>query len=158
MGKESENKKDWIVSVVKDLNGIIKDIDYDNCCDLVIKFFGLTSLLDDNRFMISKPPLKGVSFLGIKSRSRKRAETDCASFMICVGLAGRDLHSHNRTSPGEAVTKDNVYFGEIYGLPLITLAELEKITDDEYMQMKIHQQILLFVREFKGGFKLDWLR
>lgn len=150
--------KEGLISVVNDLNGIIRNINYRNCYDMVVKFFGLTGVLDDYLSEIKDFPLKGTKILGIKSHARKLAEIDRNSFIEAVKRAGRDLDGHNRTKPGEPVTKDNVYFGEIDCLSTNSVARFERAKDDPHVQDSIRQQIIYFVLNYEPEFKLDWLR
>ena len=141
-----------------DLNNIINNIDSKNCYDMVVKFFGLTSTLEDNLDEICQLPLKGVNIFGIKSDARKQAEADRTFFVKEVGKAGRDCCSHNRTEPQEPVTKDNVYFGGVDGLNTYSVARFERAKDDQYVQDSIRWQIVDFVRSYRHSFKFDWLR
>lgn len=150
--------KQSLISLVKDLNGIINNITYENCYDMVVKFFGLTSTLEDNLAEIINLPLKGKEIFRIKSAARKQAEDDRSSFIATVRNAGRDPSGRNRTKIGETVTKHNVYFGDTDGIWTFTVAKFEELKDDEYVQSSIRSQIVDFVRCYKDSFKLDWLR
>ncbi len=149
--------KQSLISLVRDLNGIINNINYENCYDRVIQFFNLTSKLDDRWIEISQLPLKGWKFWSFKSKDRKQAEADRAFFFKEVKKAGRCPHGINRTERGEEVTKDNVYFGDIFGIFTRTVATFEAF-EGSFVQEKIRQQIVSFVQSYKDSFKLDWLR
>jgi hypothetical protein len=143
--------------LVEDLNGIINNINYENCYDMVVKFFGLTSTLEDNLSEISGLPMKGKKVFRIKSAAREKAEADRSFFIETVRNAGRDLCGRNRTKPGEQVTKHNVYFGDTDGIWTFPVAKFEELKDDDYVQSKIRWQIMNFVRCYEDSFKLDWL-
>lgn len=150
--------KDGILVLVRELNAIIHEICYENCYDYVIDFFERTSLLDDYWDEIKGLPLKGTKLFGIKSKARKKAEADRALFFKKIHKAGRNLYGRNRTQPQEPVTKDNVYFGDVWGLHTHTVAEFERAKDDTFVQEKIRQQIVGFVQSYKGSFNANWLR
>ena len=172
--------KQSLISLVWDLNGIINNINYENCYDRVVQFFGLTSTLEDNLSEIGKLPIKcihihrlaGFVIFGFKSKARKkseearrgaeeknkRIESQRDFFFKEVRKAGRDLCGRNRTKPGEQVTKHNVYFGNTGGIWTFPVAKFEELKDDDYVQSKIRQQIVSFVQGYKDSFKLDWLR
>lgn len=158
MKREQKITKDALISMVNNLNEIIKSINYDNCYDLVVKFFGITSLLDDNWDDVTQLPLKGWKILGIKSKSRKDAEAEYSFFFEEIHKAGRNPYGINRTAPGEPVTKETLYFGDVWGIWTDTVAKFEKTEDDEFVQEKIRQQIYQFVKSYDKSFKLDWLR
>ncbi|MBQ5945411.1 hypothetical protein IJL65_03295 [bacterium] len=150
--------KEGIITLVRELNAIIREINYNNCYDYVVEFFKRTSLFDDYWAEIKDLPLKGTKVFGIKSKARKKAEADCAFFFKEVHKAGRDLCGHNRTNPGEEVTKENVYFGDVWGLHTHTIAQFERAKDDPNVREAIPRQIVDFVQSYKNSFKVDWLR
>jgi len=176
----SKLTKEAFISTVRDLNGIIRSCEYENCYNKVVQFFNITSVLHDHLgdiydFPLSKPPvskrpLKGVNFFGIKSRARKQAEAERQEqaearkrveakrdrFIAEVTKAGRNPYGINRTKSGEQVTEHNVYFGNIFGLWTGTVAKFEAC-EDTYVQEKIRQQIVEFVQSYESSFQLDWL-
>ena len=158
MAKEMEKlTKQSLISLVDDLNGIIRSCEYKNCYDKVIQFFNLISKLDDRWAEVREIPLKGWKFWGIKSKGRKQAEADRAFFFKEVRKAGRDPYGINRTKPGEEVTKDNVFFGDIYGIWTGPVAKFEAC-EETFVQEKVRQQIVLFVQSYKKSFNVDWLK
>ena len=150
--------KQSLISLVKDLNGIIRDTRYENCYTRVVQFFNLTSKLDDRWIEISELPLKGWKFWGFKSKDRKQAEADRAFFFKEVKKAGRCPYGINRTKRGEEVTKDNVYFGDIHGIWTDTVAKFEAL-ENPSIQEVIRWQIVEFVQSYMSSFNnLDWLK
>jgi len=158
MAKEMEKlTKQSLISLVNDLNGIIRSCEYENCYNKVIQFFNLTSKLDDRLHEVYDIPLRGWEFWGIKSKDRKRAETDRAFFTKEVHKAGRDSCGINRTNPGEEVTKNDVFFGDIFGIWTGSVAKFEACKEP-FVQEKIRQQIVNFIQSYKNSFKVDWLK
>ena len=155
---ERHISKEGLISIVMDLNGIINNISTENCYGMVVKFFGLTSTLEDNLFEIGDLPMKGKKVFGVKSAARKKAEADRAFFIKEVKKAGRNLDGINRTEPQEPPTKYNIYFGNIDGIKTLPVVEFENCKDDDYVQPRIRWQIVDFVKSYKDSFKLDWLR
>lgn len=171
--------KQSLISLVKDLNGIINNINYENCYDMVVKFFGLTSTLEDNLSEIGKLPIKcvhihrlaGFVIFGFKSKARKKSEETRREaeeknkrieshrdfFFKEVRKAGRDPYGRNRTKPGEQVTKHNVYFGDTDGIWTSTVAKFEEC-EDSSVQKVIRRQIVEFVQSYKNSFHLEWLK
>ena len=163
MEKLSKNE---LVAQVKNLNVIIENINTENCYDEIVKFFTITSVIQDRTQEIKEflPTVKGIQFCGWRSAQRKKskarrleAEKGCKNFMYEISKAGRNLYGYNRTKPGEDVTKDKIFFGNIGGLITLSVKELEKHTNDVYVQENIRNQITEFVKSYKNSFNTDWL-
>lgn len=167
--------KNELVAHVMNLNSIIRFIDEENCYEKVIEFFRITSDLQDQseKFRELLPPIEGFEFHGWKSAKRKRSEINrmkveagLDEFLIEINRAGRNGHGsfghrcgHNRTDPGETVTKNNIYFGDtadedcsvIGSLPISRLEGESNST----IQKCIRKHITDFVKSF--SFNTDWL-
>lgn len=164
--KMAQITKQAFISMVEDLNGIIRDINYDNCYDKVIEFFNLAGNLEDHFHDIYELQLKGRRILGIKSRSRMQAEHDRFQFHLNISLArGREVG--NLSKSGELASKDNVRF-DIGGNRPYTLTELESmettLTQGRFYpeivpaQPISRQKIVDFVKMWRKSFTTDWLR
>ena len=158
--------KQALISMVEDLNGLIREINYDNCYDKLIDFFNLVSKIDDLHAEIYELPLVGKRILGIKSRTRIQAEFDRNQFCFDISIA-RCLEGSNRSSrSGELANKHNVYFG-FGGNRDYTIAELESMETalvhgrfyPEIVQVQplVRQKIVDLVQIFKKQFSVDWL-
>lgn len=163
MEKLSKNE---LVAQVKNLNVIIEHINTENCYDEIVKFFTITSVIQDRTQEIKEflPTVKGIKFCGWRSTQRKKsearrfeAEKSCKNFIYEINKAGRSLYGYNRTKPGEDVTKDNIFFGNIEGIITLSVKELEKQPNDAYVQKHIRNQITEFVKSYKNSFNTDWL-
>jgi len=154
---EKHVSKEGLVALVDELNAIIHGINRENCYKYVVDFFERTSLIDDYWAEIKDFPLKGIKVFGIKSRDRKKAEADRAFFFKEIHKAGRSSSGYNRTEPGEEVTKSNLYFGGVFGLFTKPITEFE-VSEDEYVQKHIRNQIVGFVTSYRNSFNVDWLK
>lgn len=169
--------KNDLVAHIMNLNSIIRFIDEKNCYDKVVEFFQITSELQDCSEQIKKllPPLDGFEFHGLKSAKRKRSEINrkrveagLNEFLIEINKAGRNGHGrfgrrcgHNRTNPGENVTKNNIYFGDMTDgdcsfMGFISIYRAER-TNDDVLQNLFRKHIVDFVKNFTGKFNIDWL-
>ena len=159
--------KNQLVAEVMKLNQIINHINEENCYDKVVEFFTITSYLQDHAREIEEflPTVRGFNFCGIKSSYRKECEFKRAKaklglnvFMSELNKAGRDKYGHNRTESGEAVSKDNIFFGDIAEIWTFCIADFEnKCKNDAYVQENIRAQITGFVKSYEGSFNLDWV-
>jgi len=149
------DKIDFITKVHY-LDAIIDQVEYENCYNSILDFFKLTSDLQDRRLEIYYLPLKGFQFLGMTSRSRKKAEKQRDLFIQTLDRAGRNT-TYNRTQPGENVTKDKIFFGNACGVCNGRISKFESSTKNEIHEV-VKPQIIKFVESFKGQFALDWLR
>lgn len=145
-----------LINQVYELNRIIRNANVATCYDTIVEFFALTSKIQDDGVYLQLP-LKGWSFLGFKSPKRKKAEEKLYKFCVSLERGGRNQYGHNRTSRGEAVTKNNVFFGDINGICTNTVAAFQK-SEDPHVQQEIRTQITHFVESYKGCFSLDWVR
>ena len=161
-----ELNRNEVVAIIMNLNSVIDHITPENCYDKVIEFFKLTSKLQDSRKELEKllPAIEGRKFYKWKSSQRKQSEEKRAeaemqfeSFMYEISKAGRNPYGYNRTETGETVTKDKVFFGNIWGIITLSVEELEKCPNDTYVQERVRNQITGFVRTYKNQFKTDWL-
>lgn len=170
------NKID-LIAKVKSLHSIIECINERNCFDEVIKFFQITSELQDcsEEFEKLLPSVEGFEFYGLKpakrrrsESNRKRAESQLNAFLIEVNKAGRNgpgrfghRHEHNRTNPGERVTKNNIYFGNmadgVLSLDCFTSVYRAECIDNERLQNLFRKHVVDFVKSFAGSFNTDWL-
>lgn len=149
--------KTGLTTLVNNLNEIISSISCENCYSMVVKFFTLTSMFEDYESDIKKLPLKGWQICGVKSNTRKEAESSRDFFFKEVRKAGREPHGHNRTEPGEVVTENNVFFGDVFGIFTKNIADFSACKD-EYVQQHIRNQIVGFVKSYNKSFKVDWLK
>ena len=163
MEKLSKNE---LVAQVKNLNVIIEHINTENCYDEIVKFFTITSVIQDRTQEIKEflPPIEGIKFWMWKGNRRKRSEAKRAQaekalqrFISEISKSGRSLYGYNRTKPGEDITKDNIFFGNIEGINTLSVKELEKHPNDAYVQKHIRNQITEFVKSYKNSFNTDWL-
>ena len=157
-----------LVADVLNLNTIIRFINKDNCYEQVVRFFSLTSELQDHSEDLKQflPCVEGFKFFGLKSEKRKKsevrrqeAEMGLKAFLQEVNGAGRDSFGINRTEFGEKITKDKIFFGNVWGISTFSVREFEgKYRDDAFVQEHVRDQICNFVRSYKNSFNLDWLR
>ena len=157
-----------LVADVMNLNTIIRFINKDNCYEQIVKFFTLTSELQDHSEELGEflPCVEGFKFCGWKSEKRKKseafrqeAEMGLRVFLDEINKAGRDQYGHNRTEFRQTVTTYNVFFGDICGISTCSTRTCEDdCQDDAFVQERIRDQICNFVKSYQGGFNLDWLR
>lgn len=160
--------KNELLARVMSLNSIIECINTKNCYDEVVKFFQITSELHDHSEEIWNllPSLKGIKFCGWRSAERELsednrsvAEIGLRQFLHEIQEAGRDPFGHNRTEPGQEVTKDNVFFGNVWGIGTFPIKTFESdCKDDAFIQTHIRYQITRFVQSYKDSFDANWLR
>ena len=155
---KNQLSKGELVAKVRDLNTIINSISKNNCYDKVIEFFRITSELGDRTPEICKLPRKGVQLFGTKSSKRVSADKHLSHFLSSLRSAGRDEYGVNRTSPGETITKDKIFFGNIEGLNTLSVTACESIVDDRYLQNAIRGQICRFVRSYRDHFDINWVK
>lgn len=159
--------KNELIAEVMNLNATIEFINEGNCYDQVISFFRITSYLQDHSKEILNllPQIEGHKLCGIKSHRRRlseikraQAKKELKKFLKEINKAGRNLNGHNRTKPGEKVTKDNVYFGDISGSWLFPISKFEnECKKNEFVQNRIRKQITSFVKSYKNIFNTEWL-
>ena len=88
-----------------------------------------------------------------------RAEIKLDGLLREINKAGRDSFGHNRTKPGEDVTKDNVYFGDVWGIGTFSVRTFEEeYKKDTFVQTHIRKQITRFVKSYEDIFNANWLR
>lgn len=160
-------ERDELTKAVQRLNEVIDSISTENCYDKVVEFFQLTSTLQDRseEFEVLLPPLSGFKFCGWKSPAFKRSEAErrrvmagLTRFLREINKAGRNPYGHNRTEHGQMVTKDNLYFGNVWGIWTFTVREFEdECEKDTYIQEHVRDQITGFVKGYKNSFNTDWL-
>lgn len=159
-------KRELLSHVIK-LHVIIELINTENCYDKIVKFFQITSELQDRSEEIMKllPPIEGINFCGWKSAKRKQSENSRMRARIKldgllreINKAGRDSFGHNRTKPGEDVTKDNIYFGDVWGIGTFSIRTFEEeCKKDTFVQTHIRNQITRFVKSYEDIFNANWL-
>ena len=155
---ETKITKDQFVLEVQNLKAIVRSISTENCYDKIVEFFTITSHLQDCSNEIRQLPLKGCKVFGIRSKQRKSAEAGLGKFLQQVHKAGRCPSGYNRTKSGEIITKDNLYFGDVYGIWTNTVRKFESdCWNDEDVQKHIRNQITGFVQSYKNSFNTDWL-
>ena len=166
MGKLSKNE---LLAQVMNLRSIIEHINSENCCDEIVKFFTITSSIQDRAQEIEEllPVVEGkmCKFFGWKSDLRKKSETrrfeaekGFKNFMYEINKAGRNPYGYNRTELGEPITKDKLFFGDRSGINTITVKKLEECKKDLYVQEIVRFQIVDFVKSYKASFNTDWLQ
>ena len=174
--KQIHKKMKNFNETVNRLHEITQTIDEKNCWTKVIDFFNLTSYLQDNVEEIVLIPLKGKEtrtvwgyikhtisngFKKGRNRTPYFSPEELKSiemrdkFIKEVNKGGRDEFGFNRTKKGETVTKDKVYFGNIYGLFTLNVNVWEN-TNDKEAQSLVANQIVRFVRSYKNSFNTDW--
>ena len=162
-----------LIARIKSLHSIIECINERNCFDEVIKFFQITSELQDRSKEFGKllPSVESFeSRHGLKPLKRKRSEANRAKaeaglrqFLDDISKAGRDGHSHrgcNRTEPGEMVTKHCVFFTDMADercliRGVVSIDRAEQL--DEVEQALVKRHIIKFVKSFTDSFNIDWL-
>ena len=150
--------RNQFIAEVQNLKAIVSNISTENCYDKIVEFFTITSHLQDCSNEIKQLPLKGVKILGIRSGQRKTAEVGLGKFLQQVHKAGRCPYGYNRTKSGETVTKDNLFFGNVYGIWTCSVRKFENdCRDDEDVQKHIRNQITGFVKSYRNSFNTDWL-
>ncbi len=153
---DSKFTKSDVVSIIKELNFIIERCCTDNCYDRILEFFAYTSYIQDRKEDIKKLPIKGQRFWRKKTQKREFAEHEREKFFIEIERAGRDLSGHNKTMPGEDVTKEKIFFGCD---PELSIARWESTIhfNDEAAREKVKHEIVAFIWSFYNLFKTDWL-
>ena len=150
--------KDQFIAEVQNLKAIVDSISTQNCYDKIVEFFTITSHLQDCSDGIRQLPLKGFKVCGKRSEQRKLAEIELEKFLAQIHKAGRCSYGYNRTEPGETVTKDNLYFGDIYGIWTFTVRKFEdECKNVAYVQKHVRNQITGFVKSYKDSFGTNWL-
>ncbi len=143
---------------IKSLRSIIECINEENCYDEVIKFFKLTSELQDcsEGFIGLLPSVEG-------SETNRAKKVGLEQFLEAINRAGRNGHGsrvYNRTNPGELITKNNIYFGNFTDdvcsfMGCLTISQLETEPDLETQEC-VRKHITAFVKSF--SFNTDWLK
>ena len=150
--------KNQFIAEVQNLKAIVDSINTQNCYDKIVEFFTITSHLQDCSDEIRLLPLKGFKVWGKRSEKRRSAEIELENFLAQIHKAGRCSYGYNRTEPGETVTKDNLYFGDVHGIWTFTVRKFEdECKNDAYVQEHIRNQITGFVKSYKSSFNTDWL-
>ena len=150
--------KNQFIAEVQNLKAIIDSINTENCYDKIVEFFTITSHLQDCSDEIRNLPLKGFKVWGRRSEVRRAAEIGHEKFLEQVHKAGRCSYGYNRTEPGETVTKDNLYFGDVHGIWTFTVSEFQyEHGNDAYVQEHVRNQITGFVKSYTKSFDTDWL-
>ena len=161
-----ESFSNRLVAEVMNLNQIINHINEKNCYEEVVKFYQITSYLQDHAREIEEllPTVRGFKFCGIKSNRRKESEArrDLAKVFISkINSVGRDGHgtaSHrgrNRTDPGEKVCADDLWFECAEMLGSMSVARAKRCSD-ENVQKFMRKVITNFVKS-QGKFEINWL-
>ena len=151
--------KDQFITKVQKLNSVIDSINTENCYDKVVEFFDITSYLQDHSEEIKALPLRGTRILFLKTFRRARSEISLEIFMNRLKVAGRCSYGHNRTEPGEPITKANIYFGNVWGICTYPIKRFEYVfKDSKFVQEHIRNQITEFVKSYKDKFNTDWVR
>ena len=166
-----------LLARIKSLHSIIECINEKNCYDEVVKFFKITSELQDHseEFESLLPAVEGFEFHGLKSSkrrqseiNRKRVETGLNNFLIEINKAGRNgsgrfghRYGHNRTNPEERITKNNIYFGDMtdgaISLDCFMSIYCAECIDDEMLQSLFRKHVVDSVKSFASSFNADWL-
>ena len=150
--------KDQFIAEVQRLKAIVDSINTNNCYDKIVEFFTITSNLQDRSDEIRNLPLKGLKVWGRRSEMRRAAEIELEKFLEQIHNTGRCSYGYNRTEPGETVTKDKLYFGDVHGIWTFTVRKFEdECKDDAYVQEHIRNQITGFVKSYSQSFNTDWL-
>ena len=164
-----------LVADIMNLNQIIDHINEANCYEEVVKFYQITSHIQDCAEEVLKflPVVKGFKFCGCKSNHRKEsearrelAEAGLKVFISKINSVGRDGHGsvfhrgRNRTEPGEKVCADKLYFGSMQTeyTSLLGSISITKAKDckDEDTQKIMRKTITDFVKS-QGKFETNWL-
>ena len=156
MAKEVRITKNDVITLTEGLNYIIEGCSTNNCYDRALNFFAYTSYIQDHKQDIENLPIKGKKFWRKKTQKRKIAEHEREKFFIEIEKAGRDLSGHNKTMPGEDVTKEKIFFG---CSPELSIARWESATylNDKLAQEQVKRQIISYLWSFYNSFRTDWL-
>ena len=164
--------KNEVVAVVKNLNMVIDFITPENCYDKVIEFFTITSYLQDHAKELEAllPPIEGFKFCWIKSPWRRKSEARRARAEAAlrvfikeinkVGRDGRNSQGCNRTDQGEAISSNDLYFGEDseYGRisPPMSVAGAKECGDKDVERI-MRRIIYHFVKSCQSLFDTRWI-
>lgn len=149
--------KEQFISEVQHLNRVIDEISEENCYNKIVEFFRVSSYLNDYYEEILELPLKDVSKSDKNSEHYLELELARKRFLGELSSAGRCLYGHNRTHPGERVTKDKLFFGNTDGYPWFPVNIAERMGGHAEFQATIRRQMTGFVNNFKNCFKTDWV-
>jgi hypothetical protein len=157
-----------LVADVMNLNTIIRFIDTSNCYEKIVSFFRITRELQDHseEFKRLLPRIEGFKFCKLKSEKRKKSEAirhememGLKVFLHEINKVEKNSFDINKTEFGKKITKDNIFFGNIWGIPRHSIREFEEdLKDDTFVQERIRDQILNFVKHYENSFDLDWLK
>ena len=157
--------------ICAEISQIIIETNNENVYDNIIKFFNLTSKLDDCRREIDDIPVaqERPNFL-VRLFNRKKVmevndiiqtqEEEKSYLLKAIARAGRYENGSNRTKKGETVTKENVFFGaRIHGPNALPIAQFEKFkASDPKIYNTIATQMTNFIKSFGGCFdETSWL-
>ena len=156
MAKEMRITKNDVVTIARGLNSIIEGCCTNNCYDRALNFFAYTSYIQDHKEDIENLPIRGKKIWRKKTQKREIAEHEREKFFIEIERAGRNLSGHNKTMPGEDVTKEKIFFG---CSPELSIARWESTAyiNDKASQEKVRQEIVNFIWGFYHSFRTDWL-
>ena len=146
--------KSDVKGIVRTLKRIVESSSTSNCYDKIVEFFKWTSILYDHREEIESLPIRGHKFLHVKSDTRIDSEDKREKFFCELEKIGRNLHGHNRTRPGEDVTKEKIFFGDCS----FSIARCETFEHDKDLQNKVRNEIIVFLWLNKDSLKADWLK
>jgi len=142
---------------------LIDETNNSNVYDNIITFFQLTSELHDKLEEIQEIPIKQKDpSIWMRLFNRKKAkqidgklgELGRQKLGLCqtISNCGRSSYGYNRTNVGEQITKNNVYFGGIFGLNTLPVVKWE-----ECREPKVAIQMTSFMKSHKAGFELtNW--
>lgn len=164
-------EKEKLKLICSQICELIKKTNNENVYDNIITFLNLTSQLFDCRDEIEAMPVaqqEPTSFTRFFNREKaekldqtirnQKEEKDC--LYRAISNAGRWPQGHNRTTKGEEVTKEKVYFGlKCLEDGWHSIAELEKYRNTEpKIYNSIASQMTMFIKKFDGCFdKTNWL-
>ena len=106
LNSEKENNWKQEVERIKELKKRLDSLGdfpsyYKDTYPYAVDFFNIVSLFQDEGYISNAP---------------KKLKDVQKEFNKCIKNSGRDKYGINRTSPGEKVTLDNTYWGNIYGI------------------------------------------
>ena len=160
-------EKQELKTICSQISDLIKETNNSNAYDNIITFFQLTSTLYDKLEEIQAIPIATQSPTWIQRLFNKKQAKQTDQIIqdlerekraLCNSIKNSGRNGYNHTTSGEEVTKHNIYFGGIAGLPVQTVEEWEHSRDTPKNYNKIASQMTEFMKGFKESFMLtNWL-
>ena len=153
-----------LLLIIHDAKFVSDSINLANAYEKVVEFFRLANSIATKKVYMTLP-LNGRGIWGIKLPSLKDAEMKKKLFVESI----HEILSSDHNSGGSDISGDTLFFGEPrtsvsecnHVLNLTDnrpLSETENRILDPDFQGKTRQEIVEFVKSFKGKLPLDWIR